>query len=154
MTRILVVHGPNLGSLGNREPHIYGRTTLPEINARLAAVAKDRGVSLEVYQSNHEGAILDKLEESSGSIDGLVINPGGLTHTSVVLRDAVAGLGIPAVEVHLTNIHSREPFRRQSLLSDVVLGQVVGLGSYGYILALLGLLDRSEAVGSHEGGQR
>ena len=115
MTRILVVHGPNLGSLGKREPHIYGRTTLAEINARLAAVAKDRGASLEVYQSNHEGAIVDKLEESSGNIDGLVINPGGLTHTSVVLRDAVAGLGIPAVEVHLTNIHSREPFRRQDL---------------------------------------
>ncbi len=140
--RILVLHGPNLNLLGQREPELYGRTTLAEIEAALSALAEELGVSLESFQSNHEGALIDRIHAAIGEVDGIVINPGGLTHTSVSLRDALVGSDLPFVEVHLSNVHAREEFRRRSLISDVAVGQVAGLGPIGYELALRGLLAR------------
>lgn len=141
--RMLVVHGPNLNTLGKREPHIYGSTTMDEINQRLVARGKELGCEVTCFQSNHEGAIIDFLQEQGPTARGLIINPGGLTHTSVSLRDAVAGSGLMAVEVHLSNIHAREPFRHTSLLAEICRGQVVGLGWRGYLAAfeaVVGLL--------------
>jgi 3-dehydroquinate dehydratase-2 len=142
---VLVVHGPNLNLLGTREPDLYGETTLAQVDAGLAARAKDLGARVECFQSNHEGAILDRLHEARGAVDGIVINPGGLTHTSVALRDALLAVDVPFVEVHVSNVHAREPFRHRSLLSDVALGVVCGLGPAGYALALEGLLARLDA---------
>ncbi|MCZ6821643.1 MAG: type II 3-dehydroquinate dehydratase [Deltaproteobacteria bacterium] len=140
--QILVLHGPNLNLLGEREPEVYGRTTLAEIDTRLREIAAGKGVSLESFQSNHEGALVDRIQAARGTYQGIVINPGGFTHTSVALRDALVASGLPIVEVHLSNIHAREPFRRTSLVSDIVVGQITGLGPIGYELALLALLDR------------
>ena len=140
--QILVLHGPNLNLLGEREPEVYGRTTLAEIDTRLREIAAENGVSLESFQSNHEGALVDRIQAARGAYQGIVINPGGFTHTSVALRDALVASGLPIVEVHLSNIHAREPFRRTSLVSDLVVGQITGLGPIGYELALLALLDR------------
>ena len=140
--RILVIHGPNLNLLGTREPEVYGSTTLEEINADLMAEAKEWGAEVEFFQSNHEGALIDRIQAARGSFDGLIINPGGLTHTSVSLRDALIASELPVVEVHLTNVHAREEFRRRSLISDIAIGQVVGLGVIGYELALRALLAR------------
>lgn len=137
MTRFLVVNGPNLDLLGTRQPEIYGTTTLADIEAMLRTVARGmRAVELEFFQSNSEGAIVDCLRDRRAAVRGLMINPGGLAHTSVVLRDAVAAMDVPTVEVHLTNIHAREPFRRRSLLAGVCRGTVCGLGPYGYRAAL------------------
>ncbi len=140
--QILVLHGPNLNLLGEREPEVYGRTTLAEIDTRLREIAAENGVSLESFQSNHEGALVDRIQAARGADQGIVINPGGFTHTSVALRDALVASGLPIVEVHLSNIRAREPFRRTSLVSDIALGQITGLGPIGYELALLALLDR------------
>lgn len=140
--QILVLHGPNLNLLGEREPEVYGRTTLAEIDTRLREIAAENGVSLESFQSNHEGALVDRIQAARGAYQGIVINPGGFTHTSVALRDALVASGLPIVEVHLSNIHAREPFRRTSLVSDIVVGQITGLGPIGYELALLALLER------------
>ncbi len=140
--RILVLHGPNLNLLGQREPELYGRTTLAEIEVALSALAEELGAALESFQSNHEGALIDRIHAAVGEVDGIVINPGGLTHTSVSLRDALVGSDLPFVEVHLSNVHAREEFRRRSLISDVAVGQVAGLGPIGYELALRGLLAR------------
>ena len=140
--RILVLHGPNLNLLGQREPELYGRTTLAEIQAALSALAEELGASVENFQSNHEGALIDRIHAAIGEVDGIVINPGGLTHTSVSLRDALVASDLPFVEVHLSNVHAREEFRRRSLISDVAVGQVAGLGPIGYELALRGLLAR------------
>ena len=140
--RILVLDGPNLNLLGQREPELYGRATLAEIQAALSTLADQLGASLESFQSNHEGALIDRIHAAIGEVDGIVINPGGLTHTSVSLRDALVGSGLPFVEVHLSNVHAREEFRRRSLISDVAVGQVAGLGPIGYELALRGLLAR------------
>jgi 3-dehydroquinate dehydratase-2 len=140
--KILVLHGPNLNLLGEREPEIYGRDTLADIDANLARHASAAGVELETFQSNHEGALIDRIHAARGDCAGLILNPGGLTHTSVVLRDAIVASELPAVEVHLSNVHAREEFRRRSLISDVCVGVVCGLGAIGYELALRALLDR------------
>ena len=134
---ILVLHGPNLNLLGTREPAIYGRDTLADINRRLASQAGAAGVALQTFQSNHEGALIDRVQAARAEGVGFIIlNPAGLTHTSVPLRDALAGVAIPFVEIHLSNIHSREPFRHHSYFSDKAVGTIVGLGAQGYELAL------------------
>ena len=145
MPVVLVLHGPNLNLLGEREPAVYGTTTLAEIDARLARRAQELGAEVETFQSNHEGALIDRLQAARHRVAGVIINPGGLTHTSVALRDAIGGLPLPAIEVHLSNVHQREPFRRHSYLADVVIGQVAGLGPRGYELALESLLERLRA---------
>lgn len=130
---ILVLHGPNLNLLGSREPEVYGRETLAEIDADLNRIATECGAKLASYQSNHEGALIDRVQAARPEgVDFIVLNPGGLTHTSVALRDALLGVAIPFIEVHLSNIHRREPFRHHSYFSDVAVGVIVGLGSAGY----------------------
>lgn len=140
--RILVLHGPNLNLLGAREPEIYGRTRLADIDAQLAGIAKERGAELECFQSNHEGALIDRIHEAASRASGILVNPGGLTHTSVALRDALVASGLPVVEVHLSNIFAREEFRRRSLVSGIALGVISGLGALGYRLGLEALLER------------
>jgi 3-dehydroquinate dehydratase-2 len=139
--RILVLHGPNLNLLGAREPDIYGRATLAEIDAALAVRAEAAGVAVECHQSNHEGALIDLLHGAMGRCRGVVLNPGGYTHTSVALRDAVAAIGVPVVEAHLSNTDAREPFRRRSLVGAVCLGRVMGFGARSYFLALDALIE-------------
>jgi 3-dehydroquinate dehydratase II len=134
---VLVLHGPNLNLLGSREPEVYGRETLAQINRRLEAKARAAGVGLATYQSNHEGALIDRVQQSKGEgIGFIVINPAGYTHTSVALRDALTAVGIPFIEVHLSNIHAREPWRAHSHFTSAAVGCVLGLGSRGYDLAL------------------
>jgi len=134
---ILVLHGPNLDLLGTREPELYGRDTLTDIDRALAAHAKAAGVALSSFQSNHEGALIDRVHAAAGEGVGfIVINPAGLTHTSVALRDALVAVAIPFIEVHLSNVHAREPFRHRSYFSDKAVGTIAGLGSHGYELAL------------------
>ena len=140
--RILVLHGPNLNLLGTREPEIYGRTTLAEIGRGLEEQAAKAGAELRCFQSNHEGVLIDQIQEARSWADGILLNPGGLTHTSVALRDALAGVGIPTVEVHLSNVFAREEFRRHSLVSPVALGIVSGFGADSYRLGLDALLRR------------
>ncbi len=138
--KIAVVNGPNLDILGKRQPKIYGTTTLAQIEAELAEKAGTLGVELQFFQSNSEGAIIDYLHELEGTVDGLIINPAAFSHYSVAVRDALAFLSIPAIEVHLSNIYTREPFRHHSITSEVVTGQISGLGHQGYLLALQGLI--------------
>ncbi len=140
---ILVLHGPNLNLLGTREPAIYGATTLAQIDANLRELAAKAGAKLESFQSNHEGALIDRVH--AARTDGttfVIINPGAYTHTSVALRDAFAGVGIPFIEVHLSNVHRREPFRHHSYFSDLAVGVIVGLGADGYRYALDAALAR------------
>jgi len=136
MGRILVVHGPNLDLLGVREPDVYGEATLKEINAKLKALAKKKKVTLSVIQSNHEGEIVDVIGKSKGKFQAILINPAAYTHTSIAIRDAIAACGVPAVEVHLSNIYSREEFRHISLIAPVAKGQVSGFGVFSYLLGL------------------
>jgi len=137
---ILVVHGPNLNLLGVREPGIYGGSSMADIDAGLLAAAEIESVELSFFQSNHEGELIDRIQGAMGTADGLLINPGGLTHTSVALRDALLAAAIPFVEVHLSNIHGREEFRRVSVMGDVAVGVVCGFGPLSYLLGLRGLV--------------
>ena len=134
---VLLVNGPNLNLLGTREPEVYGKTTLEDITRRMGELAKNTGISLESFQSNHEGELIDRIQKAKkDGIGFIIINPGGFTHTSVALRDALAGVAIPFIEVHLSNIHQREEFRKHSYLSDIAKGVICGLGPIGYALAL------------------
>ena len=134
--KILVMNGPNLNLLGKREPDIYGSVTLDEINKRIAALAAELGVEVAFFQSNHEGELVQKIQEAMGVYQALVINPGAYTHTSVALRDAISSTGIPAVEAHISNIYKREEFRKHSYISGVAVGQITGFGQDSYLLAL------------------
>ncbi|KAK4201755.1 Dehydroquinase [Triangularia verruculosa] len=149
--RILLINGPNLNLLGKREPHIYGSTTLPDIEAQARQQASSLGVEIETFQSNHEGAIVDRIQEAAGwgpntttqetdaprkKVSAIIINAGALTHTSVAIRDALAAVAIPFVELHVSNVHAREPFRAQSYLSDKAVAVICGMGVYGYTAAI------------------
>ncbi len=143
MKTIGILNGPNLNRLGKREPKIYGSDTLADLETRLVIEAKELGVKLDFFQSNHEGALIDKLHSwADAGVAGVAMNPGGLTHTSVALRDAVAASGIPAVEVHISNVHAREEFRHKSLTAGACVGVIAGLGFDGYSLALRHLAAR------------
>lgn len=138
--RILVLHGPNLNLLGQREPEIYGRVTLADIDADLRATARRLSIEVDCFQSNHEGALIDRIQTAMGEVGGIVINPAGLTHTSVALRDALVASRLPVVEVHLSNVFAREPFRQHSYVSPIALGVISGLGAVGYRLGLEALV--------------
>lgn len=138
--KFLLINGANLNMLGTREPDKYGYTTLQDIEKSVIAKGNELGVEVDVWQSNHEGEIVDKIQSASGKYDGILINAGGYTHTSVVIRDAIASVQIPAVEIHMTNIHAREEFRHTSLISGVCVAQVVGFREQSYLLALEGLV--------------
>jgi 3-dehydroquinate dehydratase-2 len=142
--KILVLHGPNLNLLGSREPEIYGRETLADINQRLIVQGKAAGVTVSCFQSNQEGALIDRVQRSKREqVTSIIINPAGLTHTSVALRDALVAVAVPFIEVHLSNIHAREPFRHHSYFSDRATGTICGLGSRGYELALEFILQQA-----------
>ena len=146
--RILVLHGPNLNNLGKRDPGIYGKTTLPEINDRLRARGTELGYEVVTFQSNHEGALIDCMQEEAPNIVGIVINPGGLTHTSYSLRDALKDTSRPIIEIHMSNVHAREAFRHESLIAPICVAQIAGLGWRGYLHALEALIELSQGEGT------
>jgi len=135
-SNVLVIHGPNLNMLGKREPELYGKTTLDEINASLEKLGQRLGLAVEAFQSNHEGAIVDRIQDAAVTQNGLIINPAAYTHTSIAIRDALLLLHIPVIEIHISNIYKREPFRHKSVISDVVTAQIAGFGVRGYSMAL------------------
>jgi 3-dehydroquinate dehydratase-2 len=139
---ILVLHGPNLNALGRRQPEIYGHTTLAQIDNALRERASAKNATLQAFQSNHEGVLIDLLQEHGPQADGIIINPGALTHYGLALRDALASLSAPIVEVHLSNVYKREPFRHTSVVAPIATGQIAGLGWRGYVLALDWLLEQ------------
>jgi 3-dehydroquinate dehydratase-2 len=142
MTAILILNGPNLNLLGYREPDIYGSQTLAEIEHKLAALGREMGLEIRSFQTNHEGGLIDALHEARNWADGVVFNPGGYTHTSVALRDAIVAINLPVIEVHMSNIFAREEFRQHSLIAPVCLGSIVGFGWRSYALALRALADK------------
>ncbi|MGH7480790.1 MAG: type II 3-dehydroquinate dehydratase [Longimicrobiales bacterium] len=142
--RISVVHGPNLNLLGAREPELYGATTLAEIDTRLRTLAAELDVTVDSFQSNVEGALVDRIQQEGERVAGFLVNAGAYTHTSVALRDALLGVGRPFVEIHVSNLYAREPYRQRSLLADVAAGVVIGFGADGYLLGLRGLVARLE----------
>jgi len=146
--KILVIHGPNLNLLGRREPDIYGTFTLDDINNRLSSLAKELGVEVSFFQSNHEGELVQKIQDAMGVYAAIVINPGAYTHTSVALRDAISSAGIPTVEAHISNIYRREEFRKHSYISGVAVGQVAGFGADSYLLAFRAAVEIGKAGGS------
>lgn len=146
--RILVIHGPNLNMLGKREPEIYGSSTLDDVNARLAKEAKELGAEVEFFQSNSEGEIVGRIQAAMDSAEGILINPGAYTHTSVAIRDAILSTGLPVVEAHISNIYKREDFRQRSYVSGVALAVVSGFGAESYSLGLRGLVDYLKKAGS------
>jgi 3-dehydroquinate dehydratase II len=139
--KILILHGPNLNLLGTREPEVYGSLTLDDINQKLIELGKELGAEIKCLQSNHEGALIDALHEARTWADGVVFNPGGYTHTSVALRDAISAIQIPVVEVHLSNVYAREEFRHTSMISGVCRGKITGFGWRSYVLGLRALVD-------------
>ena len=145
MLRIRILHGPNLNLLGSREQSIYGTLSLDAINSRIAKLAKELAVKVDIRQSNHEGELVTWIQEARTGYDGIIINPAAYTHTSIAIRDAIAAVSLPTMEVHLSNIHQREEFRHQSYVARVALGQITGLGAMGYLLALRGLYDHLTA---------
>lgn len=147
MTKILLINGPNLNLLGTREPEVYGRTALADIERALSAQAQAEGATLLSFQSNHEGELVDRIQKAKAEgVDWVIINPGAYTHTSVALRDAFAGTALPFIEVHISNVHAREPFRHHSYLSDIARGTIVGLGVSGYRLALQHILSSRDGA--------
>lgn len=148
MPRFKVIHGPNLDLLGTREPGVYGKESLEDLNRSIEEYCAQNGVEVEIVQSNHEGHIIDEIHSCLDSFDGIVINPGAYTHYSYAIRDAIAAVALPTVEVHLSNIHAREAFRRRSVIAPVVLAQISGFGHIAYVLAIEGLLRH---VGSSSG---
>ena len=154
MKKILVIHGPNLNLLGKREPEIYGTVTLKKINESLKKMAATHRVAVEFFQSDHEGEIVSKIGASVGTVDAIVINPAAYTHTSVAIRDAVAAVKVPVIEVHLSNIYSREPFRHESLVAPVAVGQISGFGQESYELGFLAALELAGARKAKRRGRR
>lgn len=134
--RVLFINGPNLNMLGTREPHVYGSTTLADVVSQVEEQAKGHGIKLSAFQSNHEGAIIDSIQQARGKVNAIIINPGAYTHTSIAIRDALLSIDVPFIEVHVSNVHAREPFRKHSYLSDKAVGVICGLGPYGYTAAL------------------
>ena len=141
LKKIIVIHGPNLNMLGQREPEIYGDQSLGEINAQLLKLGEKLGMEIETFQSNHEGEIVDRIQLAVRSCDGILINPAAYTHTSIAIRDALSLLDIPVIEIHLSNIYKREPFRHKSLIADIAAARISGFGAQGYRLALEGLAN-------------
>ncbi len=148
--KILVIHGPNLNLLGKREPDIYGTFTLDDINKRLSALGAELGVEVAFFQSNHEGELVQKIQEAMGAYQSIVINPGAYTHTSVALRDAISSTGIPTVETHISNIYKREEFRKHSFISGVAAGQITGFGPDSYLLALRAAVGIAKEAGKQK----
>lgn len=145
---ILLINGPNLNLLGTREPQVYGSTTLSDVVTAAKSQGEDLGIEVEDFQSNHEGAIIDRIHDARGKAQFIIINPGGLTHTSVALRDALAGVAIPFLEVHISNVHAREEFRHRSFLSDKAVGVICGLGVFGYTAAIDFVAQKLKADGN------